>query len=275
MTDHYAVIGNPVQHSKSPFIHAAFARQTGQDLDYTRILAEPGLFPATVREFLAVGGKGLNVTVPFKQEAFALADHTSPEATLAGAVNTLVWDGRQLRGHNTDGIGLVRDILQNLGSSLAGTSILVLGAGGAARGILQPLLEQKPASLLIANRTFAKAEQLVDNFAGWGPIAACAYQDVPAQPFDWIINATSASLQGQVPALPAAVIARHSNCYDLMYAATPTAFLRWCTAQGAGLAVDGLGMLVEQAGESFLLWRGMRPATGEVIRALREQLAAV
>jgi shikimate dehydrogenase len=274
LTAHYAVIGNPVQHSKSPFIHKMFARQTGQDLDYSRILAEPGHFSAAVRQFLATGGKGLNVTVPFKQEAFALADRCSPEAKLAGAVNTLVWDGAQLQGHNTDGIGLVRDILQNLGSSLAGLSVLVLGAGGATRGILQPLLEQRPAALLIANRTVARAEELVANFAGLGPIAACSFQDVPAQPFDWIINATSASLQGETPPLPAAIIDRKSSSYDLMYGAKPTPFMVWCRAQGAVLVADGLGMLVEQAAESFLLWRGMRPATGDVIRALRAQLAA-
>jgi len=274
LTDHYAVIGNPVQHSKSPFIHAAFARQTGQDLDYTRILAESGHFPPTVRQFFDTGGKGLNVTVPFKQEAFALLDKSSPEATLAGAVNTLVWDGAQLQGHNTDGIGLVRDILQNLGSSLTGLSILVLGAGGATRGILQPLLAQEPASLLIANRTVARAEELAGIFTGLGPIAACGYQDIPAQPFDWIINATSASLQGQAPPLPTAIIDRNSSCYDLMYGAEPTPFMAWCRAQGAALTADGLGMLVEQAAESFQLWRGLRPATGDVIRALRAHMAA-
>lgn len=273
MTDQYAVIGNPVAHSKSPFIHASFARQTGQDLAYTRILAEPDRFALRAHNFFAAGGKGLNVTVPFKQEAFALAASLSPQATLAGAVNTLMLDGSgQLYGHNTDGLGLVRDITGNLGQSLRDCRVLVLGAGGATRGILQPLLEQKPHSLFIANRTAAKARELAAIFSALGPVQGGGFDEVDEQPFDWILNATAASLKGELPPLPATVVARHSACYDLMYGAEPTIFCKWGLTSGAGLVADGLGMLVEQAAESFKLWRGIRPDTADVIRELRRQL---
>lgn len=273
MPDQYAVIGNPVAHSKSPLIHARFAQQTGQDLEYHRILAEPQQFRRYVRDFFAAGGKGLNVTVPFKQEAFALADTLSSQATLAGAVNTLMLDAAgQLYGHNTDGLGLVRDITVNLGQQLGATRILVLGAGGATRGILQPLLEQQPHSVFIANRTAARANELVEIFSALGPVQGGGFDAVAAEPVDWIINASAASLQGELPPIPAACIAGHTRCYDLMYGAEPTVFCSWAQTLGAGLVADGLGMLVEQAAESFQLWRGQRPATVEVIAALRRQL---
>lgn len=274
MTDQYAVIGNPVAHSKSPLIHASFARQTGQDLQYTTLLAELDQFQTTVARFFAEGGRGLNVTVPFKQQAFALADACSPQATLAGAVNTLVLDpSGVLYGHNTDGIGLVRDIVHNLGQGLRDKSVLVLGAGGASRGILQPLLEQKPGSLLIANRTQSKAEELGAIFSALGPVQACGFEQVPEQPFDWVINATAASLQGELPAVSVNILGARTCCYDLMYGAQPTAFLQWGQQHGAALLADGLGMLVEQAAESFWLWRKVRPETNLVIQELRRQLA--
>jgi shikimate dehydrogenase len=270
--DQYAVMGNPVAHSKSPFIHEAFARQTGQQLEYKRLLVEAGSFAARVAEFFSAGGKGLNITVPFKQEAWELAKLKSPEAALAGAVNTLLMDqSGVLQGHNTDGIGLVRDILQNSGGVLAGKSILILGAGGATRGILLPLLKEVPSHICIANRTVQKAEQLSSIFAGYGRVESCGYQDLPGQSFDWVINASSASLQGELPPLPPGLITDKSWCYDLMYGAQPTIFCRWASQTGA-TSLDGLGMLVEQAAEAFWLWRGIRPKTGSVLRDLRADM---
>lgn len=270
MTDHYAVMGNPVGHSKSPRIHAAFAKQTQQDLDYGALLVEAGTFPARVKQFFAEGGKGLNITVPFKQEAWELANVRSPQAELAGAVNTLLQDkdGR-LHGHNTDGIGLVRDITHNHRGVLRGKSILVLGAGGATRGILLPLLEQQPARICIANRTVSKAEELEALFKAHGNVAATGFDGLKGQGFDWILNATAASLQGELPPLPAGLINAQGWCYDLMYGSEPTIFCRWAEKQGAHRALDGLGMLVEQAAEAFWLWRGVRPDTAPVLRQLR------
>lgn len=271
--DQYAVIGNPVEHSLSPQIHASFARQTGHTLHYDRMLVEPHRFELSLKNFFAAGGKGLNITVPFKQQAFELADSCSAQATLAGAVNTLLMDASgTLYGHNTDGLGLVRDLVQNLGHSLRHASILVLGAGGATRGILQPLLEQRPSSLLIANRTTSKAEELAAIFSALGPVQACGLQDVPEQSFDWVINASASSLQDQLPAVTTAIFGAQTKSYDLMYSAKPTAFCQWAKDQGAELAVDGLGMLVEQAAEAFLLWRKVRPNTASVIEELRQQL---
>ncbi|HHX81897.1 MAG TPA: shikimate dehydrogenase [Pseudomonadaceae bacterium] len=274
MTDKYAVIGNPVEHSRSPDIHAMFAAQTAAAVHYGRLLAPLDGFAAQVDAFFRAGGRGLNVTVPFKQEAFALAAQCSDQARLAGAVNTLLLNEEgQLCGHNTDGIGLLRDISANLQQSLAGCSVLVLGAGGATRGILQPLLEQGPARVVVANRTVVKATELAQLFAPLGPISGCGYSDLPAAPFDWIINATAASLQGELPPLPPACCGPATRCYDLMYGAEPTAFMQWAAAQGAALTADGLGMLVEQAAESWYLWRGVRPETTSVMQRLREQLA--
>lgn len=271
MTDHYAVMGFPVAHSKSPRIHATFAKQTGQDLDYRALPVEPGTFPARVLQFFGEGGKGLNITVPFKQEAWELAGVRSQQAELAGAVNTLLQDADgSVHGHNTDGTGLVRDIVQNHGGRLNGASILVLGAGGATRGILLPLLQQQPAHICIANRTASKAEALATLFSGHGSVSACGFETLQGQTFDWIINATSASLQGELPPLPAGLLHKESWCYDLMYGSEPTIFCRWAQQGGAHKTLDGLGMLVEQAAEAFLLWRGVLPDTAPVLAEMRK-----
>jgi shikimate dehydrogenase len=271
MADRYAVMGNPVAHSRSPRIHSLFARQTGQDIEYTRILVEPGGFAAAVAGFLTQGGRGLNVTVPFKEDAWRLVHTRSPRAEHAGAVNTLVLDpdGRH-HGDNTDGVGLVRDLRDNHGARLAGTRILLLGAGGAARGVLEPLLLERPALLVIANRTADRAVELARRFCSLGHTEGCGLPDVTGQHFDLIVNATAASLAGAVPAIDPGVITPHSWCYDMMYGNAPTPFLQWAARHGAGTALDGLGMLVEQAAESFWLWRKVRPATAPVIAALRE-----
>lgn len=270
MTDRYAVIGNPVGHSQSPRIHAAFARQTGQDLEYGRLLGEPGRFAEQIREFLAAGGKGLNVTLPFKGEAWRLADESSPRAEAAQAVNTLIaLEGGRLRGDNTDGVGLVRDLEQNWGYELRGKRLLLLGAGGAAQGVVWPLLERRPERLLIANRTPDKARELVRRLASPGALAGCGFDDLVGEPFDLILNATSAGIGDRVPQIPDGLLTTGGWCYDLMYGDLPTAFVRWGLEQGAARAVDGLGMLVEQAAESFFLWRGVRPRTAEVIAELR------
>jgi len=266
MTDSYAVMGNPVAHSKSPSIHAHFAEQTRQDMAYRALLVEREQFSQAVRAFQDSNGRGFNVTVPFKQEAWALVDQRSDRAERAGAVNT-VWFGEDGRRHgdNTDGIGLVRDLTQNHAISVGGTRVLVIGAGGAARGILGPLLNSAPKQLVICNRTAARAEELASLFPG----AVASPLDGLSGTFDLVINATAASLEGQVPAVPEDIFAQGACAYDLMYADEPTAFLRWAVSHGAAAAVDGLGMLVEQAAESFFLWRGARPQTGPVIGRLR------
>lgn len=270
MTDRYAVIGNPIEHSKSPLIHQAFARQTGEELEYGRILGEPGHFEQAVEEFLATGGKGLNITVPFKEDAWQIADERSGRAETAGAVNTLTLlpDGR-LRGDNTDGIGLVRDLSSNHACSLSGTEILVLGAGGATRGVLRPLLETAPKHLTIANRTAAKATALAAGCAALGNISGCGLDQLEGQEFDLIINGTAAGLAGEVPDIPDTILRPGGWTYDMMYGDTPTAFVRWGRSHGADKALDGLGMLVEQAAESFYLWRNVRPDTAAIIRLLR------
>lgn len=270
--DSYAVIGNPIEHSKSPLIHAAFARQTGQAMEYGRLLGRIDGFVEDVRGFFALGGKGLNVTVPFKQQAWQLADACSERARVSEAVNTLiVRDDGSLLGENTDGIGLVRDLQQNHGCILAGRRILLLGAGGATRGVLQPLLEAAPAHLTVANRTAAKAEELARRVGVGQPIRGCGFADLAGAQFDLIINATSAGLTDEVPDLPPGILAEGAWGYDLMYADRPTAFVRWVLAQGATQAVDGLGMLVEQAAESFRLWRGVMPETAPVLASLRQR----
>lgn len=272
MTDRYAVMGNPIAHSKSPAIHARFAAQTDQDLEYRAILVEQGSFPQALNTFRAEGGHGLNITVPFKQEAWAAADRRSERAELAGAVNTLRFEADGSRfGENTDGIGLVRDLTHNHGVALEGQRILVLGAGGAVRGVLHPLLEHQPSELFVANRTAARAEELAELFKGYGPIRGGGF-DTPEGAFDVIINGTAASLQGDVPPIDPARIAADGFCYDMMYAAEPTAFLQWAAAHGVNRTVDGLGMLVEQAAESFHIWRGVRPDTAPVIEALRTEM---
>lgn len=266
--DHYAVFGHPIGHSKSPKIHALFARQTGQDIIYTACDVPPNCFEVAVRAFRAGGGKGLNLTVPLKELGFALAEKLTPRAELAGAVNTLWWEDETLFADNTDGVGLICDLSVNHKLTLAGRRILVLGAGGAARGIIGPLLEQQPAQLVIANRTLARAQELAARFAALGKIQALSFETLTGQ-FDLIINATSASLAGELPPLPEDLLTPSGVCYDLMYADQPTAFVRWGIDHGASRSCDGLGMLVEQAAEAFFRWRGVRPETAPVIQALR------
>ncbi len=269
-SDRYAVMGNPVAHSKSPLIHRLFAEQTGQDMRYEAIEVPRDGFAQAVEAFRAAGGKGLNVTVPFKQEAWRLATRRSGRAERAGAVNTLVLEeGGGLYGDNTDGVGLVRDLTHNQGVELRGRRILLVGAGGAARGVLEPLLAGAPAQLVIANRTASRAVDLARAFEDLGPVTGCGFPDLAGQSFDLVINATAAGLEGRVPDLPPGVVTADSLCYDMMYGSEPTAFVRWAQARGARRALDGLGMLVEQAAESFLLWRGVRPDTAPVIASLR------
>ena len=267
--DRYAVIGHPIAHSKSPLIHAAFARATGQQLRYEALLAPLDGFGATVRDFRAAGGRGCNVTVPFKLEAHALATRLTHRAAQAGAVNTLKFDGDDILGDNTDGVGLARDIAR-LGVPIDGQRVLVLGAGGAARGVLGPLLAQQPGHLAVAARRLGKAQELAAMFAP--AVAALSLDQLGADRFDIIINATSASLSGATIALPAAVCGGAQLVYDMMYAAAPTAFLRAASARGAAQVADGLGMLVEQAAESFFLWRGVLPPTAPVLTELRAML---
>jgi shikimate dehydrogenase len=271
--DRYAVMGNPIAHSKSPRIHALFAAQTGQRLTYEAILVDLGGFAQAVGNFQANGGKGLNVTVPFKQDAWDLADERSARAELSGAVNTLVLraDGTRF-GENTDGIGLVRDLRHNHAVILAGKQVLILGAGGAVRGVLGPILEERPAQVVIANRTVGKALELAHLFSGHGHVEGAGFDALVGRRFDLVINGTSASLKGELPPLPDHLLAQGAWCYDMMYAANPTVFLQWAKAHGASAAVDGLGMLVEQAAESFFLWRGVHPQTSPVIEALRASL---
>lgn len=268
----YAVVGHPINHSKSPKIHSQFAQQTREPIEYIAIQAPLDGFTATVRQFFEGGGKGLNVTVPFKEQAWELADCRVARAEKAGAANTLYQNPEgQLIADNTDGHGLVRDLLANHDVQLKGARILVLGAGGAVRGVLGPLLEQHPASLTIANRTVAKAEALARLFAdeaGTATLSACGFEE-PDQPFDLIINGTSASLQGDLPPLCANVITADTVVYDMMYASHTTPFNQWALDNGAVRVFDGLGMLIEQAAESFRVWRGVRPETAPVIDAMR------
>lgn len=265
--DRYVVIGNPVAHSRSPEIHARFARATGEALSYGRLLVEPGDFARAAGEFFAGGGLGANVTLPFKVDAFAFARELTPRAEQAGAVNTLAARGGTILGDNTDGAGLVRDLTANLGLDLAGKRILLLGAGGAARGVVGPLLALAPAALVIANRTRERALELARAFAARGPVRDAGF-DAMGSGYDLVVNATSSSTRGEPLALPAGVLAPGATAYDMAYGEAARAFLQGARAAGAR-ACDGLGMLVEQAAESFHLWRGKRPETAEVIAALR------
>ena len=272
-TDRYAVFGNPIAHSKSPLIHSLFAEQTGQSLLYTAELAEPDEFDDRVRDFLDADGRGLNITVPFKEDAWRFADSRSARAERAGAVNTLIkqQDGAVL-GDTTDGVGLVNDLTVNHGIELEGKDILIIGAGGAVRGVLEAILSHRPASLFIANRTASKAEQLAADFSDLGNISGGGLDDIGDASFDVVINGTSASLHGDLPPLPATIFRDGSCSYDMMYGADDTTFMRWSKDNGATTCLDGLGMLVEQAAESFYLWRGIRPETKVVIEAVRDQL---
>lgn len=268
MTDRYAVIGNPISQTKSPLIHAAFARQCGQDMSYAAISAPIGGFSQAVADFCREGGKGLNVTIPFKVDAVMIADHLTERAQLAQAVNTLKFDESGVLGDNTDGIGLVHDIQVRLGISLRHKRILLIGAGGVARGVLLPLLEEGPARLLVVNRTPDKAEALIARFADRGHLAAGGFADIADQQFDVLINATSASFGGECLPLPADCFAPDSLAYDMAYGRGNTPFMTQALASGAGFVTDGLGMLVAQAAESFFLWRGVRPDVLPVIEML-------
>ena len=270
--DQYRVLGNPIHQSKSPNIHQAFAATTNQHINYQAQLVVEKDFEYTVRQFFAAGGKGLNITVPFKQRAFAMAQVHSPAAAKAEAANTLYLNAQaQLVADNTDGLGLVRDICHNLKGQLNAKRILVLGSGGAVRGVLQPILAQRPAQVVIANRTYTKACDLVALFTDLGAIEAIPMAQLQGS-FDWIINGTSASLTGDLPPLPKGLINNTSRCYDMMYGAQTTVFNQWALNQGAARADDGLGMLVEQAAQSFHLWRGVLPPTAPILLTLRAEL---
>lgn len=270
--DHYAVLGNPIGHSKSPFIHTLFARQTNQKMTYTAELAPVDGFQKAVQQFFSQGGKGCNVTVPFKEAAYQFADRLTERAQLAGAVNTLKkLDDGEVIGDNTDGEGLVQDLLQHQ-VILDGANILLIGAGGAARGVIKPLLDQHPANITITNRTLSKAEQLAENFAKFGSIHTQAMNEI-THSFDIIINSTSASLEGKLPELSSSIFSPTSVAYDMMYGKGATIFNQWALENGAAYAYDGLGMLVAQAAESFMLWRGLRPGTRQILRELRKNLA--
>ncbi len=270
MTDKYCVFGNPIGHSKSPVIHAAFARQTGEDIEYKAILASLEGFADAVDAFIAAGGRGANVTVPFKQEAFQLVTRLTARAELAGAANTLLFDGDEVIGDNTDGVGLIRDITVNLAQPITGKRVLLLGAGGAARGVIGPLLDERPSALVISNRTESKTHVLVDHFTHLGPVSGCDLPDLAGKTFDIVINATSASLHGTMPALPEGIFAPGSLAYKMMYGLGDTPYRIFAREQGAAVISEGLGMLLEQAAESFYVWRGVRPGIAPVMELLQK-----
>lgn len=268
----FAVIGHPIKHSKSPYIHQLFGRQTGIDLSYVALESAVDNFNGTIARLREAGAHGCNVTVPFKEQAWQLADERSVFAQRAGAANTLAFrDDGSIYADNTDGSGLVRDLEHNCRFALQGKRILLLGAGGAVRGVLEPLLAQQPAELFIANRTAVKAIALADDFADAGNIAGGGFEQIGGE-FDLIINGTAASLQGDVPPIPETCLVSGGTCYDMMYGAELTVFMRWAEQHGAGQVLDGLGMLVEQAADAFQVWHGVRPETGAVLSLLREQI---
>jgi len=271
-SDQYAVFGHPISHSKSPRIHTLFAQQTGQRIEYTARDVPADIFKEELKNFADGGGRGLSCTVPLKELAWHIANEKSERANRARAVNTLVIgnDGK-LFGDNTDGVGLMRDLTENLGVTVTGLDILLLGAGGASRGVIDPLLAGKPSRLIIANRTLSKAEKLASEFSGRGGIAALGFESLNGESFDLILNATAASLTGNLPPLPERILNPGGVCYDLAYGSQPTPFVRWGVGQGARLSVDGIGMLVEQAAESFFIWRGKRPQTRLVIELLNNE----
>lgn len=270
MTDHYAVIGNPINHSKSPLIHTEFAKQTEQDLDYIAKEIPLDNLVAGLKKLQLEGFKGINITVPFKEQAWQIVPDKSEHAQRAGAINTIIFnDDGSLTGDNTDGIGLCRDLVNNHHIELKDKRVLLLGAGGAARGVIEPLLHHQPSLLFIANRTANKAKMLSELFADFGHIDAGGY-DALSGSFDVIINATAASLNGEVPPLPDSILNKNAICYDMMYSDSDTAFISWAKQHGAAKAIDGLGMLVEQAAEAFRLWRGIQPETQTVIMHVRQ-----
>ncbi len=269
VVDRYGVMGYPVSHSRSPVIHRLFALQTKQNLQYELLQVPPAQLEKAVEQFGRTGGKGLNITVPHKSEVVHLVSEMSDRATKAGAVNTLVFRGNDIYGDNTDGVGLMRDLQANIGVRLQDATILILGAGGATRGIISPLLAAEPQTIVIANRTIEKAQALAGRFSADGPVVACKFKDVGALPvYDLVINATSAGVKGETPPYPAEAIHPHTVCYDLSYGLTPTPFAHWAAENGAARSVMGWGMLVEQAAESFFIWRGVRPETKPVLKQL-------
>ncbi|MFZ9439396.1 MAG: shikimate dehydrogenase [Hylemonella sp.] len=272
MTDRYAVIGNPIDFSKSPFIHMSFAQATGQDIEYAKVLGPLGQFNATVDAFRQDGGLGMNVTAPFKLDAFHYATQHSAAAKLAGATNALKFQGKEVLAENFDGVGLVRDVVHNLGCALHNKRVLLLGAGGAARGALLPFLAQAPQQLVISNRTASKAEELAKIAAlyasGSTEVQAIAMSQLSGRQFDVVFNATSASLRGELPAVPASAFAPDALAYELAYGKGLTPFLRLAQNAGVRQLADGVGMLAEQAAEAFLWWRGVRPDTQQVIKEL-------
>ena len=269
--DRYAVMGYPIQHSWSPFIHGLFAKQTNQSMSYTRMAVAPENFEREVGAFFATGGKGLNVTVPHKQAASIVTRYRTPRAEIARAVNTLAWKENGLLGDNTDGAGLVADLTRNLGFDIANTRILLLGAGGAARGVIGPLLAAAPERIEIANRSVPRAVDLAEEFERLGTVRGCAFEDVSDGVFDLVLNATSASLQDEIPPIPRGTIGPATLCYDMAYGKGDTSFTRWARSTGAGRAETGWGMLVEQAAEAFQLWRGIKPDTRMVLDAIKAQ----
>ena len=263
------MIGDPIKHSISPQIHTAFAKSSGQNITYTKLRVRPADFAVKVKDLLGLGVKGMNITLPLKELAFAFANKLSPRAKFAGAVNTFKIEQGMVYGDNTDGIGLIRDITQNLKADITDKKILLLGAGGAAKGIIKPLLEEAPEVLHIANRTISKAIELKNQAKVYNNVSASGFAAV-SDKFDFIINATSASVNHAVPPISAKVIDKNTVCYDLMYSKEPTSFLLWAQQHGAKITTDGLGMLVEQAAESFYLWRKIRPATQDLLLKLRK-----
>jgi shikimate dehydrogenase len=268
MSDQYAVIGNPISHTKSPLIHGTFARTTGQELEYTAIEASVESFARTVLAFRDNGGRGMNVTAPFKLQAFDMSDERSARAQQAGAVNALKFEAGRILADNFDGVGLLQDIRRNLGIEVTGKRILVLGAGGAARGAIPQFLAQRPSELIIVNRTVAKAQELAAQYSAENPVHAVGYADVDRQPFHIVINATSASLRGELPPISQPVFAQAHLAYELAYGKGLTPFLRLAQAEGVARLADGVGMLVEQAAEAFAWWRGIRPDTRGMIDSL-------
>lgn len=267
--DRYGVMGYPVSHSRSPVIHRLFALQTQENIQYELLQVSPEKLETAIRQFQRTGGKGLNITVPHKSEVTKLVDQISERAATAGAVNTLSFRGGEIHGDNTDGIGLLRDLAVNLGITIEGANILILGAGGATRGIVGPLLEMQPESIRIANRTLDKAQALADHFSRSGPVTACLFNVVPVSTkYDLIINATSAGVRGESPPYPSAAVSDTTFCYDLSYGLKPTPFSIWARESGAAQSVMGWGMLVEQAAESFNIWRGVRPNTAPVLKQM-------
>ncbi len=273
MSDQYAVFGNPIAHSKSPDIHAEFAKTTEQDIKYNRQLVDEDKFAEAAQAFFENGGKGLNITVPFKLDAYDFADSLTKRARQAGAVNTLIAkDDGTVVGDNTDGMGIIRDITINQEWLISRKTVIILGAGGAVRGILGPLLAENPSKVYIANRTIEKAQQLATAFSREGNIEGLGFDQLPWHAADLIINGTSASLSGDLPPLPEAIVGAQTYCYDMMYGKEPTVFLKWAKERGSYHLADGLGMLVEQAAESFYCWRDVLPGTQAVIDKLRESL---